>query len=224
MRFNRRIHWVDAHDKLCIENDTKAIRIEKPRQQQPVREFLEDTMDYCAKEDDTFGTRLSAEGPASVERKRQWREIIDEPDNERAWSMVRELDPRSYMLNHSSLEKAMSKKHMKYEEDEKVKALGEFRVMKIMRLWMNRYVINRKWSGRPKSLVIVGDPNTGKSTWAESFGSPMFMSARWCMSSIRMDATHLVVNDIQPSAFGYGGVTYWRDVLGGQERFIGRDF
>lgn len=144
MRFNRRINWVDAHDKLCIENDKKAIRIEKPRQRQPVREFLEDTMDYCAKEDDTFGTRLSAEGPASVERKRQWREIIDEPDNETAWSMVQELDPRSYMLNHSSLEKAMSKKRMKYEEDEKVKALGEFRVMNIMRLWMNRYVTDRK--------------------------------------------------------------------------------
>ena len=89
---------------------------------------------------------------------------------------------------------------------------------------MDKYVVRREWKGRPKSLVIIGDPVVGKTTWAESYGNPIVMNSSWCMSSIFPGATHVVVSDVRPAAFGYGGISHWRDVLGGQERFNARDF
>ena len=50
------------------------------------------------------------------------------------------------------------------------------------------------------------------------------MNSGWCLKSIFTGATHIVVSDVKPAAFGYGGKSHWRDVLGGQERFNCRDF
>jgi hypothetical protein len=94
----------------------------------------------------------------------------------------------------------------------------------LMELWMDKYVVRQEWRGRPKSLVIVGDPMVGKSAYAESVGRPIVMNSGWCLKSIFEGATHIVVSDVRPAAFGYAGKSYWRDVLGGQERFNCRDF
>ena len=101
---------------------------------------------------------------------------------------------------------------------------GNFRVPKLMELWMEKYVRKRNWKGRPKSLIIVGDPLVGKSAWAESEGSPIVMNSGWCMKSIFDGATHIVVSDVKPMSFGYAGQWHWRDVLGGQKQFNARDF
>lgn len=85
-------------------------------------------------------------------------------------------------------------------------------------------MVRREWEARPKSLVIVRDPMVGKSAWAESEGSPIVINSGWCMKSIFAGATHIVVSDVKPAAFGYTGKSHWRDVLGGQERFNCRDF
>ncbi len=58
---------------------------------------------------------------------------------------------------------------------------------------MEKYVVRQDWKGRPKSLILVGDPLVGKSVWAESQGNPIVMNSRWCMKSIFPRATHLVV-------------------------------
>ena len=76
--------------------------------------------------------------------------------------------------------------------------------------------MKKDYVGRPKSLIIVGDPYVGKSTWAESQGNPIVMNSGWCMKSIFPGATHVVVSDVKPSAFEYGGRSYWRKLLGGQ--------
>ncbi|KAI9715648.1 MAG: hypothetical protein M1812_005800 [Candelaria pacifica] len=101
---------------------------------------------------------------------------------------------------------------------------GKFRVPRMLSEWMDKYVIRREWTGRPRSLVIVGDPMVGKSAFAESEGNPIIMNSGWCLNSVFDGATHIVVSDVKPTAFGYAGKSYWRDVLGGQERFNCRDF
>ena len=50
------------------------------------------------------------------------------------------------------------------------------------------------------------------------------MNSGWCMKSIFSGASHLVVSDVKPAAFGYGGRSYWRETIGCQESFNCRDF
>ena len=222
--FAEKVHWRDAAQKFAIEGDTNAIRFEKPKPRQRVSDFLENTMAYCAKDGDTFGERLSVEGAVAEQKKRKWQEAIDEPEEDKAWAIIRELDPRAYMVNHAALDKAISKKRCTNIVSERELPKGRFRATKRMKWWMDKYVIRREWKGRPKSLVIVGDPMVGKTAWAESQGNPIVMNSSWCMKSIFSGATHVVVSDVKPAAFGYGGISHWRDVLGGQERFNARDF
>ena len=222
--FAEKMHWRDAAKKFSIEGDTNAIRFEKPKPRQRLSDFLENTMAYCAKDGNTFGERLSLEGAVAEQKKRKRQEAIDESEEDKAWAIVRELDPRAYMVNHPALDKAISKKRCTNVASERDRPKGKFRVLKRMEWWMNKYVVRREWKGRPKSLVVVGDPMVGKTAWAESQGNPIVMNSTWCMSSIFSGATHIVVNDVKPAAFGYGGISHWRDVLGGQERFNARDF
>jgi hypothetical protein len=223
--FLNKVHWPDAVKKFSIEGDTNAIRLVKPKRGQRVVDFLENTQSYCAKDGDTFGERLSLEGAVAEQRKRKWQDVIDEPDEEKAWKMIREFEPRAYMVNHPALERAMVKKQVNGGGTvDKGGLSGKFRVSRIMKWWMDKYVVRREWVGRPMSLLIVGDSKTGKSKWAESQGNPIVMNGQWCMKSIFAGATHVVVSDVKPAAFGYQGRSYWRDVLGGQDRFNGRDF
>lgn len=224
-RFETETHWSDAYKHLSIEGDTNAIRIEKPRPRQPARVFLENTMAYCPKEGDVFGERLSLEGPVSEQKKRKWQEIIDEQDEGKAWGLVRDLEPRAYMVNFPALERAMTvTKRVKLEAALKEPVKGSFRVPEIMTYWMEKYVIHKTYSGRPKSLIIIGDPMIGKSMWAESFGNPIVMNSGWCLKSCVKGASHVVVSDVRPAAFGYAGKSYWREVLGGKSSFNCRDF
>ena len=57
-----KVNWPDAVKELMIEGDTNAIRFEKPTPRQTTRNFLENTMAYCAKDGDTFGESLCLEG------------------------------------------------------------------------------------------------------------------------------------------------------------------
>ena len=223
--FLNKVHYRDAAKRFSIPGDTNAIGFEKPKVRQRVSDFLENTMAYCAKDGDTFGERLSLEGAVAEQKRRKWQEAIDEPDEKTAWSIVRDIDPRAYMVNFPALEKAIStKRRGPVETHQKVPLTGKFRALKLMDMWMDRYVVRREWEGRPKSLVIVGDPMVGKSAYAESEGNPIVMNSGWCLKSIFSGATHVVVSNVKPAAFGYGGKSHWRDVLGGQERFNCRDF
>ena len=104
--------------------------------------------------------------------------MINEPDAGKAWKMVRDFEPRAYMVNYLALEKAMSiTKKVKILHPERERPKGRFRVPQIIRLWIERYVIQRKWTGRPRSLVIMRDPIVGKSAYAESQGNPIVMNS-----------------------------------------------
>ncbi len=221
----QKVHWPDAAKRFSIEGDTNAIRFAKPKPKQRVSDFLENTMAYCSKDGNTFGERLSLEGAVAEQKKRKWQEIVDETDEAKTWDRVREVDPRAYMVNYPALERAIaSRKRAKVAPLVNERMKREFRVLPLMRLWMEQYVVKRQWSGRPVSLVIVGDALVGKSAWAESEGNPIVMNSAWCMKSIFDEATHLVVSDVKPASFGYAGRSHWRDVLGGQEEFNCRDF
>ena len=45
-----------------------------------------------------------------------------------------------------------------------------------MQMWMDKFVIKQQWKGRPKSLVVIGDPMVGNSAYAESEGNPILMN------------------------------------------------
>src|SRR5947209_9121639 len=113
--FVNKVNWPDAAKKFYIEGDTTAIRFEKPKPRQRLSAFLENNQSYCAKDGDTFGERLSLEGAVAEQRKRKWQDIVDEPDEKKAWELIRELDPRAWMLNHPAISKAMESKWQRLE-------------------------------------------------------------------------------------------------------------
>ena len=195
--FTEKVHWRDAAKRFAIEEDTNAIRFEKPRARQRVSDFLENTIAYCAKDGDTFGERSSLDGAVAEQKKRKWQDIIDEPDEGSAWRRVRELDQRAYMVYHPALEKAMVKKHAKVAGMERGRRpAGKFRVPKLMELWMEKkYFIRRGWKGRPKTLAR--DPMVGKSARAESEGNPVVMNSSWFLKIISSGATYVMVSDVE---------------------------
>lgn len=59
-------------------------------------------------------------------------------------------------------------------------------------------------------LILVGYPFTGKTEWAKSFGDPDLVSYRFRDSlSVREDATHVVVDDVDIREF-----RCWREATG----------
>jgi Geminivirus Rep catalytic domain len=124
MSFLHKVNWPDAASEFHIEGDTNALRFEKPKPRQKLAGFLENTQSYCEKDGDTFGERLSLEG-AVAEEKRKWQDVIDEPDEKKAWSLIRELEPREWMLNHPSLERAIGKKRARVVYAEQSPPLSE---------------------------------------------------------------------------------------------------
>ena len=90
--------------------------------------------------------------------------------------MIREFDPRSFMINYPALERAMGRMKRVKTMESRERSVREFRVPRIMEQWMEKYVIRQNWKGRPKSLILIGDPLVGKSAWAESQGNPILHS------------------------------------------------
>lgn len=132
--FTEKVHWPDAAKKFSIEGDTNAIRFEKPKPRQRVSDFLENTMAYCSKDGDTFGERLCLEGAVAEQKKRKWQDIA-----------VRDVEPRPYMINYPALERAMSRtKRAKLATVERQRPAGKFRVPKLMKWWMDTYVIKKE--------------------------------------------------------------------------------
>ena len=80
-----------------------------------------------------FGRRELHHDGTSLERgclwRERWQEAIEESDEERGWRMLRDFDPRVYMINHPALEKAMVKtKWPQILPTERERPKGRFRV------------------------------------------------------------------------------------------------
>ncbi|KAL8811960.1 MAG: hypothetical protein Q9223_001267 [Gallowayella weberi] len=105
-RFEHRVHWADARNHFELPDDTRAIRFVKPKPRQPARLFLDRVQAYVEKDGDTFGERIPYDGPASEEKKRKWQAVLDEDSSERAWKLLRELDPRACVVNFPAVARA----------------------------------------------------------------------------------------------------------------------
>jgi hypothetical protein len=233
MHFPRRVHWSDARTKLMVKKDdgdvdTKAIRIEVPRLYEPVCEFLDRTQAYCAKDDNPwlFGERILPISSARALRNRKFKEIIDEPDRNRAEQMIIDHDPYEYVMKHRSIEEFLQTKTGGRRKAGRKCARrfdpSSWRVPDELLDWKRRNV-DEPGFGRRKALVLIGPPGIGKTKWAESFGQPIVMSKKWNLAQYREEATHVVVNDADALHFGAGGDSYWREVLGCQEEFSASD-
>lgn len=92
-----------------------------------------------------------------------------------------------------------------------------WKVPKKMLDWKREYIDN-PFTGRPRALVIIGPPHSGKTEWACSFGTPSQMTKQWCFASMVGEFTHLVVNDVDVRYF-----FYTREILGCQASFVMQD-
>lgn len=82
--FPAKVHWPDARGHFSIEGDTNAIQFKKPKLRQRTRDFLENTMAYCAKDENIIGECLSSEGAVAEQKKRKWQNIVDEKSKQKA--------------------------------------------------------------------------------------------------------------------------------------------
>jgi hypothetical protein len=224
VRFGERQNWPDARKRLAVDA-VNALRIIQPRKGQRMKQFLANVQRYIEKHGDLFGERLHVGGAASEERLMKWQEVVDEPDPVKGFQLLRALDPRAIVVNNLAVAQFFNGKRKRDVSDvgERCDYSEPWSVPKLFHLWKERFIDN-PFKGRPKSLVIVGDPDTGKTAWGTSFGRPIVMNSRWDMSAIFDGATHIVVSDVRPFNFGFGGTNYWRETIGGQNSFRARDF
>lgn len=76
-------------------------------------------------------------------------------------------------------------------------------------------MLTKQGLGRVTSLVIYGEPFTGKTTWARSFGKHLYMKTRYSAkaASLAEGVEYAVIDDIS------GGIRYFphfKDWFGGQ--------
>jgi len=232
IQFPKRTHWLDSRKKLMLDGDTEAIKVVTMRRNQRSATFVSNVQLYLEKTlpdgSDKPVTWLFGEkiliGNLALEKKRKFKEILDEPDYDKAKQMIKDEDPLRFIMSYNNVKNFLvNEKTRKYQrvEDESFTKLP-WKLPDEITEWKTNNIDNRIL-GRPNSLLIIGAPKSGKTQWALSFGKPMEMSRKWNMKNYRADSTHLVVNDVPVKGFGYGGDSYWREVLGCQASFDATD-
>lgn len=241
IQFDDRKHYRNARKAFMLdEHDTNGIRFVKMDLGQKAEHFVAGVTGYIKKKifldhgpDDGEGTKkpdhwfFGKEIVVETERLRKHligRSIDMEKDFGRAKQRLREEDPWGFMRSYNN--------YMNYLNGEKVRTVEPrevpdyltegWKVPWELQEWTRKNIDERQ-PGRGNCLLLIGAPRTGKTQWALSFGKPMEMEKKWNMRSFRLGATHIVVSDCDVRNFGFGGDSYWREVMGCQMKFSASD-
>ena len=198
-----------------------------------VTEYIEKPLQVDGVEDDGvgvpkpahwfFGEKIVEESPVQA-RKRGFQEIDAELDYDVAKKRIREFDPEGFMRSYNNFMNYLAGEKQRVVKPRQRPAYltDPWKVPFELEAWKRENIDERK-SGRGGLLVLVGAPRTGKTQWALDIGLPMEMSKKWNMRSFRSGATHVVVSDCDVKNFGFGGDSFWREVMGSQMSFSASD-
>lgn len=74
-------------------------------------------------------------------------------------------------------------------------------------------------ANRPKSIVLVGPSRYGKTAWARSLGTHVYMKSSLNFNTWNTDLQYLILDDIPWSAMK----RYQKDIIGGQSQFTANE-
>ena len=125
-------------------------------------------------------------------------EALQSSTREDFFSKVKEADPKNYVLYYENLE-YFAEKHYAPKRGAYSAPFTDFiRVLLNMRAWVEHELPN---TDRPKTLVIWGPSRTGKTSWARSLGSHTYIGYQWSVRELDLEATYIVVDNIEMSNF-----------------------
>lgn len=159
---------------------------------EPVRS-LADANTYIAKDGVTCGDPIATVGGA---RKDVYASLLADARNAKEFMELAEArDAKNFVLNHDRLESFAAKRWGRWEEPEEPEfANGTFtNVPESMLDWVNDNLTNRG-NGRTKCLIVVGGPELGKTSWAESLGRHHHWRNRFTSGRVA-DAKYAILDD-----------------------------
>jgi hypothetical protein len=220
LALDKQVHWADARGRLALADDESGslnISVLGPRQN--VQQFLEDTRSHCEKDGDTFGLRIPLRNEASKEKKRKWDEIGEQSTKRAKLAKIKERFPKTFNRSFNNRKEAVLFEHDNEKPVDSFQMPSfidqEFRIPPAVLSWEVDNLVKPS-SGRPKSLLIVGDSRTGKSRLAQFIaarnGAFSEFDTEWNLDEYRGDQKCAVIHDMKK------GFPYWRGVLGCQDR------
>lgn len=156
---------VAAESKFNIRNDRFFDFRGRHPNIAPVRNLTKSN-DYIAKDGVTLGEPINNAGGSKRDR---YASILSSSNNADEFMRgIRESEPVDYILHHERLERFAEKNWKKEITYGNQFNRDQFTVPYSMEEWVNTQLFNGP--ERPKSLVIIGEPGTGKTKWAMSLG------------------------------------------------------
>lgn len=214
---SERLHWRQARKTLTIYidvdgkrvADTESIFIRKKQRWESPAKFLKNVQQYIAKDGDTFGTWIECSPDhrslSAAEKEKHYDELIAAETQDECKQIYTTHFKKEWCLNHGHCEAFMRTKkgQRAVPHVHRFENVMPWKVPEKLLKWKRDNIDNCN-GRRPRSLVIIGRPHTGKTEWAMSFGRPIEMTGKWNLSEmLKTDYTHLVLNDIDFASFAY---------------------
>lgn len=124
-----------------------------------------------------------------------YKELSDNASSkEEFMSSVYEHYPRDYFLCGERIE-AMATKRFKSSVSDFVPTFTNFpNIPPLLSDWVNAYFV-RPRRNRPKSLVLIGKSRFGKTEWARSLGSHVYVRGAWNAEKFKVSFDYIVLDD-----------------------------
>jgi len=158
----------------------------------PVRN-LPASNQYIAKNGETKGNPIRN---AAQQRASPYADFLRDATNSREFmAMVRERDPKNFVLNNKRLKEFAAEEYGTWDEPFEPRYTEFNNVPDSLTTWVNEELNGGK--DRPKCLILVGGPDLGKTSWARSLGPHHIWDNHFHGRSGRVkDAKYAVINDL----------------------------
>jgi hypothetical protein len=185
----------------------------RPVRTTPHKAYLYVIKDNCT----IFEDGTPPEEPEKKTRDDQWKEVCKATTREEFLLAAQEICTRDTVLHFSSI---MAFADWKYkesgEEYEPLPQRTNYEDYPELADWMEKY-IKSPYTGRPQSLVLIGDSKWGKTIWARSLGRHAYFPGLFMLEGFNPDVEYAVFDDL---VNGLNTIPDYKHWLGGQFEFI----
>lgn len=213
--FPNKAHWQDGRKQMTVPGNTcTSINLSPVKKRQSLELFLSNTQDYCAKDGDTFGTRIEAEKKGSVEAKRKFNNVLEATSRDEAVKRIKTEYNEKFIFCHSNVLSYLKHEYVdSIDRAEYVHDVIEFdkpfRSIPILDKFVETMITNPT-HGRKSSLLLIGRGGEGKTGWARSLGRHIYLDTRWTPTVLDQPGDYIVLDDI------HDRFPEWKVILGAQ--------
>ncbi|TGO47518.1 hypothetical protein BCON_0274g00050 [Botryotinia convoluta] len=219
VNFGKQPSWTlpAARKFLRVEGDreTYSLNIVTPSRGQKINNFIQNHVLYVEKYGDVFGVRPLVGESLREEKKRKWAAVSDEKSVVAKLQKVKDEFPDTFYKCFNSIQSAVKYEHRDDDVSEAFQMpsfvdTSRFVVPDEVLEWEFQNLVCPQ-GGRRKSLLIVGESRTGKSTLAQylasRYGVFSEFDTEWNMDAYRKGHVCAVFHDIRKP------FPYWKAVF-----------